>query len=111
MIDAGKFIYNQVDFNSVDRSVWGVLKTEEKTEPGEEIKGGAEVEAEPTLHHHSPPDRTTEKDVARQAGDMDCYRIYFRSIGLIVFSTFLVLLFIQTGLSKLPRKSMHYATS
>lgn len=48
--------------------------------------------------------RQAEAELSRQTGDVDCYKIYLKSMGLPVVTATLILVIISVAADKMPRK-------
>ncbi|KZL80273.1 abc transporter [Colletotrichum incanum] len=109
MIEDNAIVHNQISFNSVPRSVWGHLAEEVKgKEPEQEVakEGEKPVEtAKPPTKADRPATtpRATEAELTRRTGDMDCYRMYFNSIGWPILTVFLFLNVLYVGSGKMPQ--------
>jgi hypothetical protein len=99
---------NQVRFDSVDASEWGILESDTDStttisEADDEVLEKAALQA--TREAAARPTRKTESDLSRQTGDFDCYRIYVRSLGKMAISMLLIGSVLHTAMVKMPRTS------
>ncbi|GKT96370.1 LOW QUALITY PROTEIN: ABC transporter [Colletotrichum tofieldiae] len=109
MIEDNAIVHNQVSFDSVPRSVWGHLAEEIKgKEPEQEVAKGDEKPVE-RAKSSTKTDRpavtpqATEAELTRRTGDMDCYRMYFNSMGWPILTVFLFLNVLYVGFGKMPQ--------
>lgn len=97
-------VQNQVRFDSVDPSEWGILESD--TDSTTTVSGSDEAGLEPAKVSEevaADPSRKTEADLSRQTGDLDCYRIYVRSLGTMAMVMLLVGSVLHTAMVKMPR--------
>lgn len=97
-------VRNQVRFDSVDPSEWGILESD--TDSTTTVSGSDEAGLEPAKVSQEAavaPSPKTEADLSRQTGDLDCYRIYVRSLGTVAMVTLLVGSVLHTAMVKMPR--------
>lgn len=103
-------IRNQVRFDSLDPSEWGIFESDTDSthtisEPeSDEKKSMAKIEVKVSPEAVDNPARKTEADLSRQTGDFDCYRIYVRSLGKMAISMLLIGSILHTAMVKMPRK-------
>ena len=102
VLDSGRIVRNQVTYQSLEPSDWGVLADEtdaDATHPGdvELIKQRVRVSetGEPVPQ---------EGDLLRQTGDTECYKIFLRSMGWGFVFLMLLLIVCSVGLEIVPRK-------
>lgn len=105
MLQQGRVLHNQVPYDSVDPSEWGVLDSDSDTsttvsEPDEEM---GEEKARISHREVAGPARKTEADLSRQTGDFDCYKIYLRSIGMVTLAVLVVMSVAHIAMNKMPR--------
>lgn len=97
-------VRNQVRFDSVDPSEWGILESD--TDSTTTVSGSDEAGLEPAKVSQEAavaPSPKTEADLSRQTGDLDCYRIYVRSLGTVAMVMLLVGSVLHTAMVKMPR--------
>ncbi|KID73574.1 ABC transporter, transmembrane domain, type 1, partial [Metarhizium brunneum ARSEF 3297] len=97
-------VRNQVRFDSVDPSEWGILESD--TDSTATVSGSDEAALEPAkVSPEAAADLSpkTEADLGRQTGDLDCYRIYVRSLGTVAMVTLLVGSVLHTAMVKMPQ--------
>ncbi|KJK85018.1 hypothetical protein H633G_11151 [Metarhizium anisopliae BRIP 53284] len=97
-------VRNQVRFDSVDPSEWGILESD--TDSTTTVSGSDEAGLEPAKVSQEAavaPSPKTEADLSRQTGDLDCYRIYVRSLGTVAMVTLLVGSVLHTAMVKMPQ--------
>lgn len=104
MLEEGSIVRNQVTYNSVEPSIWGVLeanseKRKDSAETGEEDIFEP-LEKQQTLAVQA---KKTEEDLSRQTGDVECYKIYLRSMGNWVVVLLIVTVAIHVAIQKMPR--------
>ncbi|EFY95497.2 ABC transporter, transmembrane domain, type 1 [Metarhizium robertsii ARSEF 23] len=97
-------VRNQVRFNSVDPSEWGILESDTDSTTTVSGPDGAGLEpAKVSQEAAADPSRKTEADLCRQTGDLDCYRIYVRSLGTVAMVMLLVGSVLHTAMVKMPQ--------
>ncbi|CAM1501751.1 Fc.00g037350.m01.CDS01 [Cosmosporella sp. VM-42] len=104
LLEGGTIIRNQVTYDSVDPSVWGVLETDsnngsDSSKPDEQVS----VKRLDQIEVPAGPGRKTEEDLSRQTGDIDSYKIYLRSMGLKVIIILLTAMVAHAGMQKMPQ--------
>lgn len=104
MLEEGSIIRNQVTYDSVEPSTWGVLEAN-----ADKRKESAETDQEDTTEPLEKAQTlaaqagTTEEDLSRQTGDTECYKIYLRSMGTWVVVLLIVTVAIHVAIQKMPR--------
>lgn len=106
MIEDGRIIRNQVTYGSLTPAEWGAIeKTETESSPEHEEEDEEEqkqiIRQQSTTRsvEHGP----TEADMARQTGDIECYKIYLSSLGWRVLAISFVLMVGHAVLEIMPR--------
>ncbi len=104
MLENGAIVRNQVKYSAFEPLQWGVTddstdsadssSEDSGSESGEKVKRREADRAESA--------RKAERELSRQTGDIDCYKIYLRSMGLTVVSVTMVLVVIAIVAEKLP---------
>ncbi|KAK9440292.1 ABC transporter, transmembrane domain, type 1 [Metarhizium brunneum] len=97
-------VRNQVRFDSADPSEWGILESD--TDSTTTVSGSDEAALEPAKvspEAAADPSPKTEADLGRQTGDLDCYRIYVRSLGTVAMVMLLVGSVLHTAMVKMPQ--------
>lgn len=106
MLEDGAISRNQVEYAAFEPSEWGVIDdATDSTDSSSEDSGsdnGDKVNRREADRAESA--RKAEAELSRQTGDIDCYRIYFRSLGWGVVVAALVLVAISQVTAKMPSK-------
>lgn len=103
MLEKGRIVRNQVSYDSVEPSTWGVLESDsDGSRPNAEDDAFAEKADKPFAKVIDEAAKV-ETDLSRQTGDMECYTIYLKSMGWEVLTITLTLIVIHAGLTKMPR--------
>ena len=120
MLENGRIVRNQVSYDSVAPSEWGILEENMKvakcktatehdtTEPGNEAGLTARSTA-PAERVGGPKPQVIdlqEIQLSRRTGDTECYKIYLRSMGWNVLVVLLVVSVVHAGIGKMPRKCL-----
>jgi hypothetical protein len=104
MLEEGAIVRNQVKYSAFTPSEWGVtddasgsdtLSDDSGSEVAEKVKRREADRADEA--------RKAEAELSRQTGDIDCYKIYLRSMGWTIVSVTLVLVIVSVVASKMPR--------
>lgn len=107
MIEDGCIVRNQVPYDSFDPSEWGVL--DEDTDsidavsdvPIERVKSEKPLRrAELDIEEKT---KQVESELSRQTGDIDCYKIYLKSLGMSVVVVTAILVCVSVGIEKMPQ--------
>lgn len=109
MLDSGNTTYNQVRFDSVDPSTWGVL--DEDSSSDEEILAIEDDGVQDQLKKKQPIQTTPAKDtldMSRATGDMSLYVFYIKSMGVLLCLGFLGLAAIFIFGGKVPREFLAF---
>lgn len=102
MLEDGRVLRNQVTYDSLEPSDWGVLGNSSQTDDGGgEDHNATKEQARADAIAESLPQ---EGELLRQTGDTECYKIFLRSMGWGFVLVMLALLVVQTGLETMPRK-------
>lgn len=107
MIEDGRLVHNQISYDSVEPHVWGVLESLKtgSSASAENVDGkgprGVFKAQEATL---TAPLGQSEAELARQTGDIECYKLYLRSWSTVTLVVVLGLGAIQVVVSKMPRE-------
>lgn len=104
MLEDGAIVRNQVKYSAYEPSEWGVTdessdsadssSEDSRSENGDKVKRREADRAESA--------RKAEAELSRQTGDIDCYKIYLRSMGVTIVPVTLVLVVIAVVSEKLP---------
>jgi hypothetical protein len=100
-------VRNQVRFDSVDPSGWGILESDSDSSTNASGYNEGTLEETPVKESAGvalDPVQKTEADLSRQTGDYDCYRIYVRSLGKMAISMLLIGSVVHTAMFKMPRE-------
>ncbi|KAH7316563.1 putative ABC multidrug transporter [Stachybotrys elegans] len=106
MLEEGRVIHNQVSYNTVDPSAWGVIEREK-----DDTAGSTHAEKAPATGNLKPQlaiaaaaaSSKVEADLARQTGDAECYKIYLRSWGTTNMVVVVIASVLYVGVSSLPQ--------
>lgn len=108
MLEEGRIVREQVSYDSVEPSVWGILENNsdisvvvseaEDREPLVKKK----TAKQPPKDGISPMPKP-EPDMSRQTGDVECYKIYINSMGWTVLAVISIVTVVHVGLQKMPR--------
>ncbi|KAJ3494502.1 hypothetical protein NLG97_g4037 [Lecanicillium saksenae] len=107
MIENGCIVRNQVAYDAFEPSEWGVL--EEDTDSTDAISevGMERVKSEKPLRRAEldieEKTKQVENELSRQTGDIDCYKIYLKSLGLSVVIVTAILVCVSVGIEKMPQ--------
>lgn len=113
MLEDKSTIRNQVAFDSVDPTEWGIFESDTDSHDAAS-EADTEEELEKVAIQKSKEAakvlaRKTEADLTRQTGDFDCYKIYVRSMGMKVFLALIFGSLIHVAMNKMPRSSRPFA--
>lgn len=105
MLEDRHIIRNQVSYDSVEPSFWGVIESESH---GTSVSSNAEDDNVTTKTDKASTSVTAtaakvESDLSRQTGDTESYRIFLRSLGWVAIVALVVLSLGHTVLQKMPR--------
>ncbi|KAJ6446792.1 ABC multidrug transporter [Purpureocillium lavendulum] len=107
LLHEGKVLRNQVPYDSVDPSEWGILDSDSDSydsEPEDRKVDKEEEELKAQLSRQEAlPDQKTEADLSRQTGDVECYKIYFKSLGPRVLAIFFTAGITHVVMQKMPQ--------
>lgn len=106
MLDDGNIIRNQVFYDSIQPSAWGVLKSDSEfssTAPDNEDDEHPEKTEKISKTTVSPKLPKTDAELSRRTGDFDCYKIYFQSMSSGVIIIILLSIVGHVGVQKMPR--------
>lgn len=111
MIEDGCITRNQVPYSAFDPSEWGVLEddTDSTGAASETAAASAAAEEDETPLRRAEIDteentKKVENELSRQTGDIDCYKIYLKSLGLTVVIVTAILVAVSVAIEKMPRK-------
>lgn len=106
MLEDGRIIRNQVKYDSLTPAEWGAIEKKE-TEFSPEPEEDDEEEQKRIIRQQSTTRSVehgpTEADMARQTGDVECYKIYLSSLGWRVLTVSFVLMVGHAVLEIMPR--------
>lgn len=108
MLETGRIIRNQVAYDSFEPADWGVLN-DDSSDTSETVSNKDDKNTQSTvsspetgrISDRSPPQRERNDYKGRQTGDIDCYKIYLRSMGKITLVTVIGLAVSHVVLSKM----------
>lgn len=108
MIEDGCIVRNQVPYDSFEPSEWGVLEDDtDSTDAISEVVAIERVQSEKPLHRAEldieGKTKEVENELSRQTGDIDCYKIYLKSLGLSVVIITAILVCVSVGIEKMPQ--------
>ncbi|KAH0598736.1 hypothetical protein MHUMG1_04040 [Metarhizium humberi] len=105
MLEKGKIVRNQVQYSAFDQQDWGI--NQDETESND---SSFEVDGNESSRHtkrreadRAQATRHAEAELSRQTGDIDCYKIYLKSMGLPVVTATLILVIISVAADKTPQ--------
>lgn len=104
MLEEGVIVRNQVTYDSVEPTVWGVLEADVTAQ--EELPETDEEESTKPLNKVetlTAQARKTEEDLSRKTGDVECYKIYLRSMGLGAVAILVITVACHVAIQKMPR--------
>lgn len=105
MLDMGHITRNQAAYDSFEPSDWGVYpgvtdNNEDQPSGGDELSNKLSKRAKMS-GTESTAEKQNEEDMGRQTGDFDCYKIYFRSMGVMTLTMIVTLAVLHVVLSKM----------
>lgn len=104
VLDSGSTTYNQVKFDSVDPSTWGILEEDSSSEEVSAAEDG-ETQDQPKKDKLIQPTPAKDGlDMSRATGDTSLYVFYIRSVGVPLCLGFLGLAAIFIFGGKVTRK-------
>ncbi|KHO00193.1 ABC transporter, transmembrane domain, type 1 [Metarhizium album ARSEF 1941] len=111
MLGDKTIVRNQIRFDSVEPLEWGISDSDSDTVTDSVntiVSGSSEARLERAtikMSHEetASPARKTEADLSRQTGDLDCYRIYVRSLGKGAIVGLLIGSVLHTAMLKMPQ--------
>lgn len=107
MLDAGRIIHNQAEYNALEPSEWGVLDSD-GTSSSSDLDDDYDEAASTDQSEESKAEAKTkevEEVLGRQAGDWACYKIYFKALGWITMGIVVPATLIGVIMENLPSKS------
>jgi hypothetical protein len=86
MLDEGRIVREQVSYDSVEASAWGILENNSDTSDTiSDAEYRVVLAKRKTMkqpqENDSTPMAQPEPDMSRQTGDVDCYKMYINSMG------------------------------
>ncbi|OAQ99634.1 hypothetical protein LLEC1_06869 [Akanthomyces lecanii] len=107
MIQDGCIVRNQVSYNAFGPSEWGVLEEDSDSTDGVSDVPVERVKSEKPLRRAEldieEKTKQVENELSRQTGDLDCYKIYLKSLGMSVVIVTAVLVCVSVGIEKMPQ--------
>ncbi|XWX01630.1 hypothetical protein V2A60_009658 [Cordyceps javanica] len=107
MIEDGCIVRNQVPYNAFEPSEWGVLEDDSTSADGVSETAVERVQSEKPLRRTEldieEKTKQVENELSRQTGDIDCYKIYLKSLGLSVVIVTAILVCVSVGIEKMPQ--------
>lgn len=108
MLDQGAIARNQVTYDSVEPSVWGVLQEDlDQNKDPSSIDDEEPAKQSMMVEVPAGPGHKTEEDLSRQTGDTECYKIYIRSMGAKVLAVVFGIMVVHVAMSKMPRSCQY----
>lgn len=115
MLDNGRIVRNQVAYSEFPPSEWG-LDNDDEEDSGESIVDEPSNDDED--NRNSPPEAVKQRvellaaleakkvqmDLTRQTGDIDCYKIYIKSMGIHNAVGYTILAILGVSSCFIPRK-------
>ncbi|KEY65241.1 hypothetical protein S7711_08779 [Stachybotrys chartarum IBT 7711] len=108
MVEDGRLVHNQISYDSVEPHVWGVLESSitgssASAEKADDKGPGDVFKAQEATLTAPLPLGQSEAELARQTGDVECYKLYLRSWSTVTLVVVLGLGAIQVVVSKMPQ--------
>lgn len=103
MLEEGRIVQNQVTYKSIESSLVDVLGKGKSKKPSETESSMQTVDVQkPAEPQTRLPMIQDTKDSGRQTGDIECYKIYIQSIGLLIISVCFSISAITSALEAMP---------
>lgn len=109
MLEDGIIVRNQVTYNSFEPSEWGVLEEDSDSTDAtsETVEAAMAEESEKPLRraeiNTEENTKKIENELSRQTGDIECYKIYLKSLGVTIVVVTIILVVVSVGIEKMPQ--------